>query len=220
MLRTMTVKGKGYASAPPDTAEINMELIATRDTYDRAMKDAARKLELLREALKPHGFDKQDIKTLSFHVDAYYEYHRDAAGAEKRQFMGYRYQHRLRIEFPMDSPRLAKILTHLAESAADPELSVHFKLKDRKTVEEALLEDAILDATQKARLLATASQVALGSILSITYDWKEIELYAQPVYESARMLMEPAAAGMDMEPQDIENSDTVTVVWELAPEKP
>lgn len=217
MERTITVKGKGYASAPPDTVQVDMVLEATRETYELAMRDAAHKLELLREALAPHGFEKEDLKTLTFSVDSHYEYQTQPSGEAKRVFLGYRYHHQLRIEFPVNQDRLAKILSSLSGSQADVEFSIHFKLKDRKSVEEALLIDAMLDARQKARVLCEEAEVELGAVLSITYDWKEVELYAQPVFSSARLLMEESAASMDLEPQEVENSDTVTVVWEIGP---
>lgn len=215
--RTITIKGKGYASAPPDTVQVDMVLMTTKETYELAMQDAARKLERLRETLAPHGFEKEDIKSLTFSIDSHYEYQTRTSGESKRVFLGYRYDHRLRIGFPVDNDRLAKILAALAHSGTEVEFSILFKLKDRKSLEEALLIDAMLDARQKARTLCEAAEVELGQILSISYDWKEVELYAQPLYASARLMMEESAAGMDLEPEEIENSDTVTVIWEIAP---
>lgn len=55
----MTVKGKGFASAPPDAIAISLQLEGTKDTYELAMQHAALALEQVRETLLPLGFPKR-----------------------------------------------------------------------------------------------------------------------------------------------------------------
>lgn len=70
------------------------------------------------------------------------------------------------------------------------------------------------DAKGKAQILAAAGGVMLGKILSIDYDWGEIEVRSRVYAASAKMAYDSAPM-IDLEPEDISNSDTVTVVWEI-----
>lgn len=68
------------------------------------------------------------------------------------------------------------------------------------------------------QVLATASEVELGSILNIDYSWHEINFEVAPLDRA--MYCKAAAApsksfDMDIEPDDINVSDTVTVIWEI-----
>jgi len=72
----------------------------------------------------------------------------------------------------------------------------------------------VRDAKEKARILAAASGVLLGKILAVDYDWGEIEVRSRVYAASSKMAYESAPM-IDLEPEDISNSDTVTVVWEI-----
>lgn len=96
-------------------------------------------------------------------------------------------------------------------------------MKDPEGLKNALLGLAVKDATAKAQVLAAASRVTLGEIQTIDYSWGEMNLEVQPMN---RMLMNDnicMAKGIDsyeinIEPDDIEVSDTVTVVWKISKE--
>lgn len=70
----------------------------------------------------------------------------------------------------------------------------------------------------KAEILTKASGVTLGELVSIDYNWGELHLYSPTRYEmEADCLMKVSAAptAMDIEPDDIDVSDSVTFVWEI-----
>ncbi|CZQ89239.1 SIMPL domain-containing protein [Trichococcus collinsii] len=213
-ISSMTVKGKGSASAPPDAIAISLQLEGIKDTYELAMQHAALELEQVRETLLPLGFSKKEIRSTHFSIDSAYEHRNDFRGENKRYFLGYRYRNDLKIIFENDSKRLGEILWALSTCEASPEFSVYFFLQNRQAVEQALLEDAVRDAKGKAQILAAAGGVMLGKILSIDYDWGEIEVRSRVYAASAKMAYDSTPM-IDLEPEDISNSDTVTVVWEI-----
>jgi uncharacterized protein YggE len=95
-------------------------------------------------------------------------------------------------------------------------------VSDPEAAKNELLGKAVTDAAQKAAVLTTAAGVSLREIQSIDYSWGEINFEVQPM---KRMMMTedciaaPMSAesyDMDIEPDDIEVSDTVTVIWEIA----
>ena len=91
-----------------------------------------------------------------------------------------------------------------------------------KAVKNKLLGKAVTDAREKAAVLTEAAGTTLKDIQTIDYSWGEINFEFHPMNRNL-MLEEceamPSGAGsydMDIEPDDIEVSDTVTVIWEIA----
>ena len=154
-------------------------------------------------------------------MDSEYESYRDKNNNYKQRFAGYRFRHTLRVEFDSDNDRLGKVLYALANCRIEPEFRISYTVKDPEAAKNLLLGKAVADAKEKAAVLTAAAGVALKDIQSIDYSWGEISFECTPMN---RMLMadckgapvEGAGYAMDIEPDDIEVSDTVTVVWEIA----
>ena len=218
MTRTITIKGIGKLSLKPDQTVVSLTLKTIHKVYDRAMDEAAEHLKQLREALVGIGFAKDDLKTTNFNVGTEYESERDRNGNYKRVFVGYSVTHQLKLEFVFDSQRLSRTLGAIAICVAEPELKVQFTVKDREAVNAALLESACVNAKAKADILARASGVTLGELLSIDYSWGELHLFSPTRYdmEDACMMRACTAPGaIEIEPDDIDVSDSVTFVWEI-----
>jgi uncharacterized protein YggE len=213
--RVIRVKGRGKVSVPPDTIEINMILTTVKPTYEEAMNAASRDLNELRKCLSSAGFDKKDIKTTNFRVDTKYENITDPNGNYKRVFVGYEITNNLKIEFEQNTMRLTRVLNALANCAATPEFSIRYKVKDDTEVKNLLLERAIDDAKVKAKVMAEAAGVRLGKVISIDYSWGDIQIY-KDVYSMKSSLISTTGTPMiDLEPDNIEVEDTVTVVWRI-----
>ena len=95
-------------------------------------------------------------------------------------------------------------------------------VKDPEASKNELLGKAVSDAKEKASVLTSAAGVSLKDIQSIDYSWGEINFEYYPMNKELLMedcMCEPCEAGgsydVNMEPDDIEVSDTVTVIWEL-----
>lgn len=86
-------------------------------------------------------------------------------------------------------------------------------------VNAALLENACVNAKAKAGILAKASGVTLGDLISIDYNWGELHLFSQTQYDMEDDCMRMASAAptsIEIEPDDIDISDSVTFVWEIS----
>lgn len=114
-----------------------------------ALRPSAENTERLKDTLAPFGFQRSDLKPLRFDIDTRYESDRDK-GEYRQRFVGYQFQHTLKVAFNSDNERLGK---------------------------------AVTDAKEKAM----CADGAVGSGFEL-----------------------------DIEPDDIEMTDTVTVVWEIA----
>lgn len=222
MNKTITVKGIGRVSAAPDFIVISMGMESRDKNYETAMNKAGDSIAELNRALEGVGFEKDAIKTVSFNVHTEYEYENRKNGTSVRVFQGYAIHHDLKVEFDLDSERLTKTLSALGSSVAHPQLSVAFTVKDLSAVNEELLRSAAVNAKNKAELLCEASGVMLGDLVTIDYNWSNHFVYSNTRFDmEEECLSAPMAkcASIQLEPEDIDLSDTATFVWEIKKKK-
>ena len=218
-MRTIRVTGKGQIKVRPDMTQITMSLEGLYKDYNETLRLSSQDTETLKDILSGFGFERSDLKTLNFSVDTEYESYKDRDGTYKQRFSGYRYRHMLKVEFDSDNERLGKILYALANGKVRPEFRISYTVKDPEATKNTLLGKAVKDAREKASVLTEAAGIGLKDIQSIDYSWGEIDFEYRPMdggILAERCMAEPTAAySLDVEPDDIEVSDTVTVVWEI-----
>lgn len=213
-MRTIRVTGKGNLKVKPDTTRLMITLNGVYPEYAETINRSTAETEALRELLVEVGFKSSAMKTLSFDVDTEFENYRDENNDYKRRFIGYKFTHTLKVDFPSDNELLGKTLFTLSRSNLAPEFRISYTIADPEAVKNELIGKAVEDAMKKAEVLAKAARLTLGSIQTVDYSWGEINMEVHPMDD---MLMSPCAGPceMDIEPDDIDVSDTVTVVWEI-----
>lgn len=218
MPRTITVKGMGNVKTAPDYVVVSMSLEALGMEYEETMEQAAHQIDYLNTSLEAVGFKKKSVKTTNFNVRTAYESVKDKNGNYKSVFNGYVCSHRLKVEFDFDTKRLAQTLSAISKCLAKPELSIAFTVKDPSAINKELLKSATINAREKAVVLCEASNVELGDLLTIDYNWGELNIVSRTDYmleERAMAMPMRAMADMDIQPDDIDVSDTATFVWEI-----
>ena len=215
--RIITVNGTGNVSVNPDLIIITMSLTTSRFDYSQAMDRIAAKTESLRNALISIGYEGKKLKTTAFNINTKYESYKDSKGDWKQKFAGYSCSHDLKLEFDLDMKRFGETLGAISASTTSPQFQIAFSVKDKNAVQKELLERAVSNAADKAAILAKASGVTLGAIRHIDYSWSEVRLYSHTTTTFNKMaLMESKESfSMDIEPEDIEVNDTVTVMWDI-----
>ncbi len=220
-MRTIRVTGKGRIRVKPDTTRITMTLEGRHREYGETLRASSQETESVKDILCGFGFARADLKTLQFGVDTEYESYQDSDGAYRQRFVGYRYRHVMKVEFPSDGDRLGELLYALANGPVSPEFRISYTVRDPEATKNELLGKAVTDAKEKALVLTRAAGVALKEMQNIDYSWGEIDLETRPM--DGALFAEACAAApkaamrydLDIEPDDIEVSDTVTVVWEI-----
>ena len=219
-MRTIRVTGKGQIKVKPDMTRITMTVTDVYKEYGETLRRSSEDTEALKDVLSAFGFERSDLKTLSFNVDTEYESYREH-GTYKQRFVGYRFHHVLKVEFDSDNDRLGRILYALANCSVSPEFRISYTVKDPESAKNLLLGKAVTDAEEKAAVLTQAGGVTLKEIQSIDYSWGEINFEYRPMNGdllAERCIAAPMATesyDLDIEPDDIEVSDTVTVIWEI-----
>ena len=219
-MRTIRVTGRGQIKVHPDMTRITITLEGMEYDYGETLERSSKDTETLKDTLESLGFARADLKTLSFDVDTEYESYNEKETWKKR-FMGYKFSHVMKVEFDSDNKRLGRILYALANCRVRPEFRLSYTVKDPEAVKNELLGKAVLDAAVKAKVLSAAAGVQLGEIQNMDYSWDQVRFEVEPMDRlvMAESCMDgDALAGysLDIEPDDINVQDTVTVIWQIA----
>ena len=222
MEKTIRVTGKGKLAVKPDTIRLILTFEGMQDEYDRAVKQSAEMTEEMKTLFEGLGFERSKLKTVYFNVSAEFESYQAKDKSWKRRFEGYKFVHRTKIEFPSDNEMLGKVLYAVGHASIHPEFNIEYTVADSEKSKNELLGNAVKDSMTKANVLANAAGIELGDILNIDYSWAEIDFISRPMN---RMMLEEccmsspmeadASYDIDIEPDDIEVSDNVTVVWKI-----
>jgi len=220
-MRTIRVTGKGQIKVKPDMTRITLSLEGIYPEYGETLRRSSEDTERLKDLLTGFGFERSDLKTLNFSVDTEYESYKDKS-TYKQRFVGYKFHHLIKVEFASDNDCLGRVVYALANCPMKPEFRLSYTVKDPEAAKNELLGKAITDAKEKAAVLTQAAGVTLKEIQSIDYSWGQINFEVQPMNrmfmneECCAPMMDGAGSyDMDIEPDNIEVSDTVTVLWEI-----
>ncbi len=217
-MRTIRVTGKGSVSVKPEITCLKITFEGIYKDYEETVKQSAEKTKLLREAIEKSGLPGEDLKTKDFSIDSEYESYRDYNNDYKKRFIGYKFYHRTEIQFPNDNKLLGRILYELSVCSVKVEFSIDYTVKDKDAVKREVLKRAVENSRLKAEIMTTAAGVILGEVQSIDYSWGEINIRTSPIemlqMSSKSILAEPSY-DIDIEPDDIDVADTVTIIWEI-----
>jgi len=217
MNQTLRVSGTGRMSVKPDTIQLFLTLNDHFSTYEEAIETSALWTDQLKQAFSKKKFKKTELTTLHFSIDSHFENERDPDGQYRQKFSGYRFNHQLSIEFEADHKRLGDALTAIITSAVPVEFNIHYAVKNVKAIKEQLLQKAVSDAADTARLLALSAKVKLGKMLQIHYGKEEL-IFRQETMRSARFQGQDiqASLSLDIEPGELNFEETVEIIWEIS----
>ena len=216
MQRTIRVKGKGKISVKPDMIKLDIIANEVCKEYDEVIEKSTLCIKKLKETVERAGLSGKELKTVKFDVDSKYESYRDKNDNYKSRLVGFQYTQNLYIQFPNDNSQHGKILYERSHCDINVEFSIKHTVKDITAVKNELLVNAVQDSKNKAEFLSKASGATLGDIINIDYSWGEIEIYSEPIQNyclAESTISEPY--NIDIEAEDIDLQDTVTIVWEI-----
>lgn len=216
--RTITVTGLGRERIAPDQIVINITLEAKDEDYSAVNALQSEQASELKEAAEQMGFEKGCLKTASFNIDTEYENYQTEKGNWARQFKGYCCRHTLTLKFDSNKDMLngaVKAITSCKKST--PTFNIQFTVKDKEQFTDSLLQKAVKDAFRKAEVIASASGMKLGSLISISY-MPESASIVSPTAARAELYRGVSvndAAGVEIEAENIEGKAEIKAVWEI-----
>ena len=208
---TITVTGDSTLNVDPDKAEIWL-LVESRGNSAQTAQ-AALQLETNRliDALKDEGLTEDDIETLNFNVNPQYRWDREEY---KQVFEYYVARHSMKITV-LDLDETGRIADVVGGENVQVQ-NIQFGLTDeaREEFDNEALEEAALEARNKAEILTEKTGAKLGKVISI----EESDLYYPPfryyaAAEVADMKVQPGPT--EILPGDVSVSASVTVTYAL-----
>lgn len=222
MERTITVNGTGKLFVSPDLIVVSLIVESRSMEYDKTIENASESINDIKYRLKSVGFDENALKTTDFNVRADYRNERTEDGTYKNVFNGFVCTQGAKVEFDFDNKLLSKVISVVAKSDAEPRISLTFTVKDTNKVKDELLVLMVNDATHNAEVIANACGVKLGDISSITYGQGNFSPISRMHYSIENKCMAFAANAdfeADIEPENIELTDSATFVWNIYKER-
>lgn len=220
--KTIRVTGTGNVTIKPDIAIINLHFDNILPTYELALKSSADDVSVVKDAIAEAGVDRDSLKTTSFDIDTHYHSVKDERGNYKSVFDGYKYSQSLRFQFNVDNKLLGSILFQLSKLNINVEFNLRYGIKDTESAKNLLISNAIKDAMKKASIIAKAANVELDEIIDINYSWVDFEFHTRSYDiedgEFCKCCAKPETGAhydIDIEPEDINRSDNVTIVYSI-----
>ena len=133
---------------------------------------------------------------------------------QKKCFQRLYSSHNLRVEFPFNKEYLNEVLKVLGRTQSQASFTVFFQIKDPEPLRQQAIAEAVKNCRAKALVLAEAAGVNLGELLQIDYSWSEVRFESRMELSSEMALCESAPT-FDITPEDVDVSDSVTVIWEI-----
>ncbi|MBI4084773.1 MAG: SIMPL domain-containing protein [Candidatus Levybacteria bacterium] len=199
-----TVSGEGEVTAVPDTATFTVGVTQTANTVEAAKNQITESANKIIADLKRLGIKEDDIKTINYNVYP----NQDYAGG-RNTITGYTARQELQVK--VKNVDLAnKALDSATGNGANQVSGVSFTIDDEKQekLEDQARRIAIDDAKRKARSIASAADIKLGRIISVT---DSSAVPQPPIYLESRAA---GGSGGDVPETDLqpgENTVRVTV---------
>lgn len=215
--QTITVTGSGFIHIVPDVTIIDAYIRCLFDTYDIAYQMAEANLKDIGDIMEEYKLDRKLPKTIDFDIDKkthskYDQYHNFI----EEVFDGYQLYQHIRINLGMDTVLLANIVRSLGENITHLEITLGYDVKDKRPFELKMVERAVKDATERAKIMALAAGCELGKVHSINYEKKKVDIYMQTRnFSEAKDAACCSPSSLDVTPEDMAAGQDVTVTWYL-----
>ena len=214
--KELEVKGFGRLSAQPDLGVLLIELTTIQQEFGSAVSQLNVDFEKVIQHLEKIGFSKEDLKTSNYGVRENTVYRRGTS--YDSGFVGHQ---SIMVEFVNQKEKLATIIDSFTNSPVDAKFNFSFTIspEKREKLRNEIIKIAILDAKQKAKLIAEASGQQLGKIKEIKYGTFPNENFYGSYFEGANMDMmateQPSPRSIGFDVREIAFKDYVIIIYEL-----
>ena len=194
---TIRATGQATVTSSPDRAEVDVGVVTksanAREAATRNAEQVERVLASLRDLLGP----KAEIETVSYSLQPDYQY--PEQGAPK--LVGYTASNIIRVTLD-DLARVGSVIDQVTTAGGNQVERVRFTLKDDAQAQQRALRAATLEARMNAESIASALDLRITGIASVSESGGE----PRPMYETTM-----ARAATPIVPGTIDTTATVTV---------
>ena len=217
-MRTIRVTGKANMKIAPDQTKVNLTIRGFAMDYSEALAKSVEDTKHVKDALAACGMDRKLLKTANFYTSEKTKRIEDQYGNVSYRHIGYDVTHNLNFTFDNNNEKLGMIIYQLSRLSIKPRISINYVVKNPEMYKAELIKQAVHDAKSKASVMAEASGLQLGEIMNMDYSYETVFLesreYMDIKCESLKCITD-GAFDVDIEPEDVNLADTVTIVWEI-----
>ncbi len=216
--KLITVTGNGAIHVVPDVTRLELSLVSIHDSYEEAYAQANSDTDKLAKVMENLKLPISLPKTKSLNIDKKTQNEYDDNGHFVDEiFVGFELSHKIKIDLGIDNVLLSKLIHSIGQQLKQAEISIGFTVKDPRPLQLMMLERAVKDAQEKATIMAKACGCKLGLVKSINYSTHEVHIYsrARNIHDADEAMCCEMNA-LDITPDDLAVSDSVTVVWYLS----
>ena len=189
-----------------DYAQITVGVSTSAETVDKASQENTTAIHTVIAALKAAGVKEEDIATSNYSVHAEYDY--SSFGGQK--LTGYNVTNQLTVII-RDMEHIGATLDKASAAGANSIYNIQFLSTKADAAQDEATAYAVQDALRRAKLLAQAAGLQLGSIVSIS-DSSAGWVVSTRSYKS-NLTMD--AVSNAILPDNASVSASVTIVFEL-----
>lgn len=163
-VRTITVSGTGTVRLDPDTARIDLGVMANNESLEVAQTEVTDGLAAVTQVLTDAGVSPEDLTTTSYNVYPVPQYDRDGnyVGVER-----YEVSSGLSVVV-RDIDSVGTILDAAVDGGANQVWGISFYVDDPSSAATQARSLAVEDARAKADELATASGMVVTNVVTIS----------------------------------------------------
>lgn len=194
------VTGQGKVTAVPDIAILRLGIEAQADSVAVAQSEAAEAMDKVMSSLTDNGIAEKDIQTQSFSIRQITKWDRTS---EEEVVTGYRVTNIVSAKI-RDVDSAGAVIDSVAAAGGDLTRidSISFSVEDPTDYYEEAREEAMQDASTKAKQLASLAGVSLGNPTYISesfYSPSSVQRGGFEMMEEAAIIVETAISPGELE---------------------
>jgi hypothetical protein len=213
--RVVRVSGEGTVRVAPDRATVRFGVVTRSPDPEEARAENAAASRRAMNAARDLGIDEERIRLQSLQLQRRREYDPEQGRSEERGFEATRI-----VVVDVDSlDRVPVLVARVVQQGANRLDGIEYGLTDRTPVRNRALEQAAVDAREKARRLVDALGAGLGPVRQIQEQGLD---FPQPAYRVSLDMAQTEGRRAAPEPDayaagEIDVTARVEVVFELRP---
>ncbi|WP_407724895.1 SIMPL domain-containing protein [Ruminococcus sp. JL13D9] len=205
---TMKIIGKAERKFKCDRMTIDIRVIADEPTHDRAVHKCMNDSEALLNDLQSSGIELSQIMLNNHSVSTRHYDAKPYIEAERA----------IRIEASYDMKLINHITDLIEENHYNADIDTEFSVSNLADIHQQLIEEAFKDSRKKADAIASLTGQKVSGIDKVIVgdEYDDDYLVECELKETRFICREKASRASDnLSATDIEESETVTVIWAL-----
>lgn len=214
---SIKVTGKGSVHIVPDVTQVDITIDRVYKDYAEAYTKAKYNSEWIGKILEYNKMNPKLAKTLKMDISEHTHSKYDSNNHYIGQVVdGYALDQRVRIDMEKNNVLLNCLVKGFGKFIEGAEIHIGYTVKDMRPYQLKMIERAVKDAREKARIMLAALDCELGDLINIKYSNDYTTVFHEArTYNCAQDCKASTPESLDITPEDLVSSEEVEVVWEI-----